>query len=219
MRRGVMGGTFDPVHNGHLDVARAAAASLALDEVRLVPANLPPHRTPPRASAQDRLAMVELAVKDDARLQASDIELHTDGPSYTVATLDRLERLGIDLATLFFITGADAFRDIPSWRAFPAILDRCHFVAVSRPGCPAPALRQALAALAPRMVDAAATIPTHPAIILVDAPTAPVSSTDIRRLLAEGRSIDGLVPPAVASYIEQHGLYRTTHAKESNGQS
>lgn len=163
--------------------------------------------------------MVELAVRDDARLQASDIELHADGPSYTVATLDRLERLGIDLATMFFITGADAFRDIPSWRAFPAILDRCYFVAVSRPGCPAPGLRQALPALAPRMVDAGATIPTHPAIILVDAPTAPVSSTDIRRLLADGRSIDGLVPPEVASYIEQHGLYRTTHAKESNGQS
>ncbi len=219
MRRGVMGGTFDPVHNGHLDVARAAASSLAIDEVQLMPANLPPHRTPPQASAQDRLSMVELAVKDDARLRASDIELHTDGPSYTVATLDRLERLGIDLSTLFFITGADAFRDIPSWRAYPAILDRCHFVAVSRPGCPAPSLRQMLPALTPRMIDAGATIPTHPAIILVDAPTAAVSSTDIRRLLAAGRSIDGLVAPAVASYIEQHGLYRTSQAKESNGQS
>src|SRR5262249_28724267 len=130
---GVMGGTFDPVHNGHLDVARAAADVLALDEVKLVPANLPPHRTPPQASARDRLTMVELATAGDARLQASDIELHADGPSYTVATPDRLERLGIDLSTMFFITGADAFRDLPSWRAYPAILDRCHFVAVSRP--------------------------------------------------------------------------------------
>jgi len=217
MRRGVMGGTFDPIHNGHLDVARAAATSLALDEVRLMPANLPPHRTPPQASALDRLSMVELAIAGDARLQASDLELHTDGPSYTVATLDRLERMGIDLATLFFIIGADALRDIPSWRAYPAILDRCHFVAVSRPGCPAPGLRTALPALAPRMIDAGATMPIHPAIILVDAPTAPVSSTEIRRRLAEGRSIDGLVPPAVASYIEQHGLYRASHAKEPNG--
>jgi nicotinate-nucleotide adenylyltransferase len=219
MRRGVLGGTFDPVHNGHLDVARAAAASLGLDDVRLVPANLPPHRTLPHASSRDRLSMVELAVEGDARLQASDIELHADGPSYTAATLDRLERLGEDLGTVFFITGADAFRDIPSWRMYPAILDRCHFVAVSRPGCPAAQLREALPALAPRMVDASAMIPTHPAIILVDAPTAPVSSTEVRRRLAEGRSIDGLVPPSVASYIERHGLYRTSHSKEPNGQS
>lgn len=219
MRRGVLGGTFDPVHVGHLDVARAAATALGLDEVQLMPANLPPHRTRPHASPKDRLAMVELAVTSDARLKASDLELNADGPSYTALTLDRLEKLGMDLRTVFFITGADAFREIPSWRAYPAILDRCHFVAVSRPGWPVGRLRETLPALTPRMVDASAVVPSHPAVILVDAPTAPVSSTDIRRRLAEGLPIDGLVPAGVAAYIERHGLYRTPHSKDPNGQS
>jgi nicotinate-nucleotide adenylyltransferase len=217
MRRGVLGGTFDPIHLGHLDVARAAVSALALDRVQLMPSNLPPHRTAPHASARDRLAMVELAVNGDATLVASDLELHADGPSYTTTTLDRLAAAGIDLLSVFFITGADAFRDIPSWRNYPAILDRCHFVAVSRPGCTAGSLRQLLPAVAPRMMDAPCAIPSHPAVMLVDAPTAPVSSTEIRQRLASGRSIDGLVPPAVASYIERHGLYRTPHSKEPNG--
>ena len=143
---------------------------------------------------------------------ASDLELHTDGPSYTNTTLDRLAAAGVDLKTVFFITGADAFRDLPSWRNYPAI-------AVSRPGCAAGALRQLLPGIASRMIDGRDAVPSHPAVILVDAPTAPVSSTDIRQRLASGRSIDGLVPPAVASYIERHGLYRTPHTKEPNGQS
>jgi nicotinate-nucleotide adenylyltransferase len=158
-------------------------------------------------------------VAGDARLRASDLELNANGPSYTAFTLDRLEMLGLDLRTVFFITGADAFRDIPSWRTFPAILDRCHFVAVSRPGWPAGRLREALPALAARMVDASAAVPSHPAVILVDAPTAPVSSTDVRRRLADGLPIDDLVPAAVAAYIEGHGLYRTPHSKDPNGQS
>jgi nicotinate-nucleotide adenylyltransferase len=219
MRRGVLGGTFDPIHVGHLDVARAAVLALGLDHVELMPSSLPPHRRTPHASARDRLAMVQLAAASDPTLIASDLELHADGPSYTNTTLDRLVAAGVDLMSVFFITGADAFRDIPSWKNYPAILDRCHFVAVSRPGCAAGALRQLLPGLASRMIDARDVQPSRPSIILVEAPTAPVSSTDIRQRLASGGSIDGLVPPAVASYIESHGLYRTPHSKEPNGQS
>lgn len=219
MRLGVLGGTFDPIHVGHLDVARGAAHSLSLDEVWLVPANLPPHRTHPHASAADRFAMVELAVAGDRALRASDLELRADGPSYTTLTLDRLAAEGIDLRTVFLITGADAFHDLPSWRNYPAILDRCHFVVVSRPGQPAGRLREMLPSLASRMLNASGPVPDTPAIFLVDAPTAPVSSTDVRGRIAAGQSIDGLVPPAVASYIETHGLYRTPHTKASNGQS
>jgi nicotinate-nucleotide adenylyltransferase len=120
----------------------------------------------------------------------------------------------MDTRALFFITGADAFRDIAMWKDYPRILDRCHFVAVSRPGCPAPSLRAALPALADRMVDAPAALPAEPHIILVDAPTAPVSSTVIRQRIADGRAIDGLVPPAVAAYIEDHGLYRARATDE-----
>ena len=218
MRHGVLGGTFDPIHIGHLDVARAAVAALALDDVQVMPSRIPPHRRSPHAPAEARLAMVRLAIDGEPRFAASDLELQSDGPSYTTATLDRLHASGVDLSSVFFITGADAFRDIATWKNYPAILDRCHFVAVSRPGCPASGLRAALPALASRMVDATAPVPARPAIVLVNAPTAPVSSTDIRARLAHGQSIAGLVPPAVAAYIESHGLYRSSQVKEQNGQ-
>jgi nicotinate-nucleotide adenylyltransferase len=213
-RHGFLGGTFDPVHTGHLDVARAARTALALDDVQFVPSNVPPHRTLPQASATDRFAMVELAVKDEPGMSASDLELHGNGPSYTTDTLDRLAARGLDTRALFFITGADAFRDIAMWKDYPRLLDRCHFVAVSRPGCAAPSLRTALPQLADRMVDATAALPASPRIVLVDAPTAPVSSTVIRQHIAEGQPVNGLVPPAVAAYIQAHGLYRARATDE-----
>jgi nicotinate-nucleotide adenylyltransferase len=115
----------------------------------------------------------------------------------------------LDLSELYFVTGADAFREIETWKGYPDLLDRCHFVVVSRPGTPAGSLRALLPALADRMVDASAALEGGPArIALVDAETAPVSSTEVRRRAAEGQSLDGLVPPAVASYIDHHDLYR-----------
>ena len=117
MQRGFLGGTFDPVHVGHLDVAAAARRALALDLVELVPAGVPPHRQPPSASAADRLAMARLALADRDGLGVSNLEIHDAAPSYTALTLDRLAQLGFDTTTLFFIAGADAFRDIATWRA------------------------------------------------------------------------------------------------------
>ncbi len=124
-----------------------------------------------------------------------------------LATLDRLAAAGIDPARLFFITGADAFRDIATWKDYPAILDRTHFVVVSRPGCAAPLLRGLLPTLAGRMIETPCEIPSRPGIFLVDAPTAPVSSTDVRERRTRGESIDGLVAPAVKTYIERQNLY------------
>jgi nicotinate-nucleotide adenylyltransferase len=211
MRVGLLGGTFDPIHRGHLDVALAARDALQLTEVRLLPSAQPPHRLPPLASPEHRLAMAVEAARGVEGLTVSDIELRAEGPSYTTATLDRLESAGLDLATAYFITGADAFREIATWKGYPAILDRCHFVVVSRLGMPASAIRAAVPALALRMVDAgeaAADAASRRVIYLVDALTAPVSSTEIRRRVATGGSIAGLVPPGVASYIDRHGLYR-----------
>lgn len=207
MRRGWFGGTFDPIHEGHLDVARAARRALALDEVLLVPANVPPHRGTPGASAAHRFAMAALAVQEEAALLVSDLEMLASGPSYTSATLDRLAARGLDTRSLFVITGADAFRDIATWKGYPELLDRCHFVVVSRPGTPAPALRAALPRLADRMTDVPGVGAPGPRIHLVDAPTAPVSSTEIRRRVAERASLTGLVPAAVAAHIRKHGLY------------
>jgi nicotinate-nucleotide adenylyltransferase len=207
MRTGIFGGTFDPIHVGHLDVAEAARRALDLDRVHVMPARWPPHRAAPVASASHRYAMAALAVQDRDGLVMSDFEMDADGPSYTSATLTRLSARGIDITRLFFVTGADAFREIASWMDYPRILDRTHFVVVSRPGCAAPALRQALPELADRMIETPCEIPSRPGIFLVDAPTAPVSSTDVRDRLARGGAIDGLVAPAVKRYIERQDLY------------
>jgi nicotinate-nucleotide adenylyltransferase len=208
MKVGLFGGTFDPIHRGHLDVAQAARTSLGLDWVWVIPARVPPHRTLPQASAAHRFAMAALAIDSETGLRLSDVEMGTDGPSYTVATLDRLETRGLASHSTYFITGADAFRDIASWKAYPALLDRCHFVAVSPPGCPADSLRQVLPALAGRMHDVPCTIPASPSIFLVDAPTAPVSSTGVRTAIARRESIADMVAAPVARYIEREGLYR-----------
>jgi len=203
---GLLGGTFDPIHMGHLDVAEAACRALGLPQVLLLPARVPPHRAAPRASAADRFAMTALAIQDHASMRMSDVDMEADGPCYTSASLDRLAARGVT-GPLFFITGADAFREIATWKHYPEILDRCHFVAVSRRGCPAASLRDLLPTLRERMIETPCEIPARPSIFLVEAPTAPVSSTDVRRLIAEGAPITGLVPDPVAAYIARHGLY------------
>ena len=208
MADGYFGGTFDPIHIGHLDVAHAARVALGLERVWLVPARVPPHRATPQASAAHRFAMTALAIADSPGLSLSDLEQQDDDPSYTSATLDRLAGRGVDTRTLFLITGADAFQDIGAWKDYPAILDRAHFVVVSRPGAAVEAVRRAMPGLAARFRETPCSIPSQPGIFLVDAPTAPVASTTIRRAAAAGDSLAGLVPEAVAEYIARQGLYR-----------
>jgi nicotinate-nucleotide adenylyltransferase len=210
-RVGLLGGTLDPIHQGHLDVAEAARTALGLTRVLVMPSRIPPHRRAPRASAPHRFAMAALAVQSCPDFLVSDLEMldtSDTAPSYTSATLDRLAARGVNTRELFFITGADAFRDIRTWMGFPTILDRCHFVAVSRPGQPADGLKALLPELAGRMVAPASGLPDQPAIVLVEAPTSPVSSTEIRERIRTGESIEGMVPREVAAYIEKHGLYR-----------
>lgn len=211
MRSAFFGGTFDPIHNGHLDVAEAARRALRFDRISFIPASVPPHRALPRASAAHRFAMVALAVQGRKGFAVSDLEMRSADPSYTTTTLDRLERSGLNTLTCYLAIGADAFREIDTWKAFPELLDRCSFIVVSRPTFPVEALRDALPDLAGRMTTVPADGPIgaagSPGIFLVDAPTAPVSSTDIRRRVAQGAPIHDLVPAAVAEYIKTHGLY------------
>jgi nicotinate-nucleotide adenylyltransferase len=214
MRLGLFGGTFDPIHCGHLDVARAARTAVDLSAVWVIPSRVPPHRRTPHASAAHRFAMVAAACAGDPYLLASDLEMEDPSPSFTTSTLDRLAARGVDTTKLFFITGADAFRDIGTWKSYPQILDRCHFVVVSRPGQPALALRELLPDLASRMIERPSQPPIGPAVVLVDAPTAPVSSTEVRERARAGKSVDGLVPPAVAAYIGKHGLYGSPKDEE-----
>lgn len=209
MRRlGILGGTFDPIHLGHLDVARAAADALALLEVRLIPSHVPPHRAAPGASAYHRFAMTSMAAASHKRFTASDEELQRGGASFTADTLRGLQAQGFEPRELFFLTGADAFAQIATWREYPALLELSHFVVCTRPGHEAGMVRGLLPDLAERMVDGRHFDENSaPRIILLDADTANVSSSGIRHALATGQAIDGMVLPAVAAHIRKHGLY------------
>ncbi len=219
---GLLGGTFDPIHRGHLDAADAARRVLGLDQVLLVPSHVPPHRpAEPHASAYHRFAMVALAALTAEHLRASDLELEAAGPSYTSITIGRLRQAGYARLALFFIVGADTFSDIASWRNYPDILEQCQFAVISRPGHPCDDLDARFPALAGKMLrvdpkqaggDAGRLGPATPttdttAIHVIETPTADVSSTGIRHRLACGESIAGLVPDEVATYIRRHGLY------------
>jgi nicotinate-nucleotide adenylyltransferase len=208
-RIGILGGTFDPIHWGHLDVADAAIKELKLSRLFVITSNVPPHRPQPLASSYHRFAMVAMAVLDRPDWRAADLELRHEAPSFTSRTLELFRERGYLSSELFFVIGADAFAEIASWRDYPKILDAAHFAVVSRPGFSVKELPRRLPKLADRMarppIDEISQI--DPLIILIDAPTADVSSTAIREQLGEGKSIDGLVPPHVQQHIEHHGLY------------
>lgn len=210
LRLGVLGGTLDPVHHGHLAAAHAAAQALSLDDVWLMPSHVPAHKAAPGASPWHRFAMAALAAADVPGLAVSDLELSRPGPTYTVDTLEALTARGYAPTQIFFITGADAFAGIDTWHRFPDVLDRGHFVIVTRPGHALPAAVQAHPAVASRLRrpgtptdDAARTC----GIWLVEAATPDVSSSDIRQRVLTGQEIGDDVPTSVAVHIRRHGLY------------
>jgi nicotinate-nucleotide adenylyltransferase len=210
-RIGILGGTFDPIHCGHLDLGSAAERALGLTEIVVIAANIPPHRPQPVASSYHRFAMVALAIGGHERWRASDLELGIGSPSFTTGTLQRFHDRGCAPGELFFLIGADAFAEIETWKDFPAILDRAHFAVVSRPGFPVADLPARLPSLARRMTGPADVAARGtPSIFLIDAPTANVSATAIRQRCANGESLAGLVPPTVRQHIERHALYSTT---------
>jgi len=211
-RIGLLGGTFDPIHLGHIELASLAQTTLSLTQVLVIPANVPPHRTKPLTSSFHRFAMTALAVAGRDGWLASDVELRHEAPSYTTTTLGRFHQQGYQPNELFFLIGADAFADITTWRDYPQILDRAHFAVVSRPSYPVAQLREQLPGLADRMVvvDRGEKLPAVPSIILIDGVTADVSSTAIRIRLSAAQPIDGMVDPRVRQHIAQHGLYRSS---------
>lgn len=195
MKTGILGGTFDPIHLGHLEAADAARKILRLDRVLLLPARTPPHRSAePRASVFHRFAMTALAAAGRRDMIASDLELQREGPSYTSLTLEQLHAEGFQPSELFFILGSDAFAEIATWHDYPHLLDLSNFAVVSRPG-----FSMADQSLLNRR--------SRTSVFVVEASTPNVSSTDIRRRVAAGEPIDGLVPPWVADHIQRHQLY------------
>jgi nicotinate-nucleotide adenylyltransferase len=208
-RLGILGGTFDPIHLGHLDAARAARRALKLDQVWFIPSCDPPHRpSDPRASPFHRFALVALAIQDDEGLRASDLELTRAEPSYTVETLRAVAAEGWSASQIFFILGSDAFAEIATWREFPLVLDVAQFVVIARPGTTLDAAVARTPDLRSRVRRPDETPGTSgTSIFLVEAHTRDVSSSSVRARLAARQPIDDLVPAAVARYIVEHHLY------------
>ncbi len=197
VRLGVLGGTFDPPHIGHLVLAEEARWRLALERVLWVPAGDPWRKEGKAISpAADRLAMSRLTIEGDPNFGLSTIEVERKGPSYTVETLAALQEQEPD-AELFFILGEDALHDLPNWRD-PAGIARLAWLAVA-PREWSEAEAASLERMAPGIVNR---------IVPVPMPGIDVSATDLRRRVAAGESIRYLVPPAVEAYIRDHGLYR-----------
>lgn len=190
-----MGGTFDPLHHGHLVAASEVADRFDLQRVIFCPAGAPWHKTTPTTSGEDRYLMTVIATAADPRFEVSRVDIDRDGPTYTVDTLRDLQK-GFarahphDLAEWFFITGADALNDIVGWHDPDGIIERAHLVGVTRPGhqLADPGLPEGV-------------------VTLIEIPALSISSSDIRQRVSEGKPIDYLVPEGVARWIRKHRLY------------
>lgn len=197
-----MGGTFDPIHFGHLVVAEAVREAFHLDKILFVPAGTPPHKAPDSVTAaRHRYLMTVLAVMSNPHFEASRVDIERGGITYTVDTLaDLRAQLGTE-TEMYFITGADAILDIPCWRSPETVLEMAQVVAVNRPGYSLDRLKAALGPLYERFEDK---------IHILEVPPIGISSTDLRRRLQSGRSVRYLVPEIVITYIEAQGLYQSS---------
>ena len=201
MKIGVLGGTFDPIHNGHLAVAEAVRARLRLDEVLFVPAGQPRLRMDsPISAAAHRIQMVRLATAGSPYYRVSTVEIERAGPSYTVDTIAELREQLDSGDELFFILGWDNLAELPKWREPSRLVKMCSLVAVPRLGYSLPDLK-ALEALIPGLAQS---------VILLDSPHMDISASEIKQRVARGLSIRHLVPEPVDRYIGEHGLYAST---------
>jgi nicotinate-nucleotide adenylyltransferase len=195
VRLGVFGGTFDPIHLGHLRAAENALESLELDRVAFIPAGTPPHRGDPSSSALDRFAMTALATAGHPCFAVSDVELRRDGPSYTVDTVAGLRRESPE-ADVFVIVGSDTFPEMATWKEHERLMALCTVAVVARPG-------EARAAAEGPAVGGPA-----PRVARVEGPGLDISASAIRGRVRQRKSIRYLVPDAVADYIAKRALYR-----------
>lgn len=213
-RIGLFGGTFNPVHNGHLRAAAEVRAAFALDRILFIPSYIPPHKESRGiASAADRLRMVELACLGREGFIPSAIEVEARERSYSVLTLARVKALHPG-ARLFFILGVDAFLEIGTWREYERVLDECRFIVTARPGFDLEAGAGVLGGrLRGRTCRVAAGGPVDEAVIercgvfLLPIEALEVSATGVRDRARRGGDLEDLVPPAVAAYIREHRLY------------
>ncbi|TXS96596.1 nicotinate-nucleotide adenylyltransferase [Parahaliea maris] len=211
---GVLGGTFNPIHHGHLRSALELVEQLALAQMRLMPCARPPHREAPSCTAEQRAVMAELAVAREPRLHCDRRELERDGPSYTVDTLCSLRDEFGASRPLCLVLGYDAVAGLDSWHRWQALLDYAHIVVMARPGWNWPVEGAVAEWLAAHRLEDAAGLRQRPAggVLPVQLRPLAISSTDIRDQLAAGRSPRFLLPEPVLDYIEKHQLYRSPGA-------
>jgi len=198
---GILGGTFDPIHNGHLALGEAALAGVPLDRVILVPAGQPwlkLQEARPVSSAAHRLAMVRQAIKDKPFFEISTREMEREGPTYTVDTIAEFRQAAAAGTEFYFIVGSDSLDQLPRWHEAERLVRLCRIVAVPRAGCPEPD-REELNRCVPGFRES---------LVWVERGVPGISASDIRRRIAAHQPYAHLVPPAVAAYIEEHRLYR-----------
>ena len=198
-RIGILGGSFDPIHSAHIAAAQTAIEQLSLDWVYFVPAGTPYHRNETLASAEERLHMTKLAIEGDPRLRVSDVDVLRSGNTYTIDTVEDLQKQfaathASDSAEWFLILGADAYAGFESWREPKKIVNKVSLVVISRPGGEISEFAQ------------------FPATV-IQIPGWDISSTEIRRKLLEGKSVDGLLPEVVIKYIHDNDLYTSKKRK------
>ncbi len=212
MKIGLFGGTFNPVHMGHVRVAEEIREKYALSKIVFIPAFLPPHKKAPCIPAEHRYAMVQLAIADNPLFDVSDVELARRGSSYSIDTISCFNDVYKNSAELFFIMGIDAFKEIHTWKEYPLFFQSCHFIVMNRPGHGEQGADECI----PQDIAGDFTpageegLYRHTSgstvgfctITLLD-----ISSTDIRNRIHEGKSIKYLVHHAVEAYIKEQGLY------------
>jgi nicotinate-nucleotide adenylyltransferase len=214
-RIGLLGGTFNPVHLGHIRAAEEVRLKFRLNQVLFIPSYIPPHKqTVDIASPEDRFAMVELAVHPYPQLIASALEIEARERSYSIITLNKLKAIYPD-AWIFFILGVDAFLEIETWKSYREVLGQCRFIIITRPGFDLDAARKVLPAEYSRQISgwrsqgsAGEDYMARFRIFLVPIKALNVSSTEIRRRIKAGRSIHRLVPGPVEEYIRTKNLYQ-----------
>lgn len=198
-RLGIIGGTFNPIHLGHLMIAEEARQAFSLDRVFFIPSYMTPNKDVHGSTARQRLEMVRLATADNPYFSVSDLEMRRGGPSYTVDTLRFLKKLYGPKHSLYFISGTDTIQDLPNWNQPEEILKLCHFIGATRP--------DGTESILP-VIRRFGELGGH--ILKLAVPTMEISSTELRQRIANGRSVRYMIPPAVLDYIRENGIYQCT---------
>lgn len=215
---GLLGGTFNPIHNGHLYLAEQLQLILELDEVRFIPSAIPVLKAAPEVSAEQRAEMVRYAIADNPHFKLELLELERVDKSYTIDTLLALRAMLGDEVSLCWLIGTDAFKNLPAWHCWTELLDYCHFVVVQRPDARelsntqdvAPALQTLIQQHITHHAQDLKRLP-HGKILMQEIQALDVSSTQIRQQLAAGGDVHTQIPADVLAYIKQYHLYQGSH--------